>query len=1694
MAAAATAMLQKGGQGSVRTIELFGETYQFPTEPTSTANYKKLLDELKANEKTDSRFNDAFQVDLLKEIYNGCFTDGPIISRAGCEHFGLLLEKLGELYAEKMKDMMAHTTSSKKNGKTSRNELANGDLVFTFTFLKFGKQPSKETLNKINAAVQKLSSAQSIFSKVKHAFQTVSSDQVSTHGMVWNDNACFCISTIQFLFSIPQIRTAIKKHGCDSNVFAQILDPDHEITEVNYAGVMCALFNLFEKLGENMALFSTLTNDFKAGDAVPYELLQYIMKNFFANSGEPDAFGQQQDATDFLLFMFDVFDKLKMPITKLFQFTITTTLDGDPKNSDEMMWTLPLEKDGSGNVIKKSKDQPKQLFSTTLSSQVEHDKTLKTKTDAITLKENPYLLIRTSINTLDTGEIKLNISGNPITNPSSGEVKHNIGERYNNIDLTDIPLEFTIGDKTFKQFGSIQYRGHSNQASTGTDASNDTGTAGHYIYTRYDLSSKKGIVYNDRNPGFYPDISTVSNPFPDYVLIYAEIGQKEKEAHFEEEAGKKVAEIRKEKSAFIEKMHADIKAEDDSDLDIDFGEFLDSVRETEKAGESVSVSSGGGDPTLLFDSKRSTGFSKTLSSYAKRTRNPTISTPNTPDANVIKVMSYEMDEAKRIYLASTDDNEKKQALVTYATFSILKELMKDIKPIPKNVLQKKAETVAAEKKASASKEKAAVAAAFEKDHRLPEIANAKVVPIPTEIAAAAAVAASEEDEEVSASSAEGRRAAESYDDEKEDIPVNSSSRSKAPSSDELLTKIKERLEMAKIVKDEPVDGTAVNMIKKAIGMDKLVDNKMEIMDKILNNVESWRNNIPIDNPNREKAHSDYITMLVIKSKIHAQINPKNSKYANKEVSHISAEKIADDLIANYHMIKGERPRIEDMAEHIMEPKYFKALSDVPLLQKEYAAAAKEIQKRSNAAKQANAKVAAKAAAPKTEEEEMQLGALKAARAPTAALTATSKKVNAASAVFAAANMEKKTSASSVSATTAGVPAATAASSASTNFFSRVASQSKSDQMIEILLKGKFTIDELEETTSTKILRSNSDPTIACEPLWKDVLTKAQKVPSNPNSQFIIGLCYYLPRGGVEINDDRAIENFTMAEEAGFAPAQCYLGIIAYLEKNANAFKMFDAAKDKYPLAYKWLGRCYLNGLGVEMNRALAKENYDLATKKGVLSAQWDFMIEDLISGNYIMKKIIEERGGIEKCRPLWEAARKHAERHNEPKWKAVLGICYLLGYGVKQDKEQAIKYLEEAGDNATAQYYLGDYYRAIMRNNVEAFKSYMKAADKEYTIAEFQTGFMYEMGDGIARNIDLAKEYYSKAAKKGNKEAITMLRGIQENETAASDAEMRTEAAAAAQREANAAKAAAADAKNKAAVAEVEKQAAAAAAKRNANAETNRKAEAAAAAQEAARSLQQEAERAAKAAEENARRLQQEAERAAAAIEEARQKQQEANAEANRQAKQERIKSMNQMIKNLIDGKYENKEALDKVCGKNCELWWTEAYQYAKNHDKEPEQKFVLGLCYFWGRGGVEKNDVTAFNLFKKIKLPIAKYYLGLCYFLGNGVEKDVRQAANLFEDAANSGLMNAQYYLGICYQLGQGREKNIKKAKELFQQAANQNHKDAIQKLKILQKGGRRTLRAAKKRTLRAATRTLRTNKRTLRASKKLRRSTLTK
>ena len=113
-------------------------------------------------------------------------------------------------------------------------------------------------------------------------------------------------------------------------------------------------------------------------------------------------------------------------------------------------------------------------------------------------------------------------------------------------------------------------------------------------------------------------------------------------------------------------------------------------------------------------------------------------------------------------------------------------------------------------------------------------------------------------------------------------------------------------------------------------------------------------------------------------------------------------------------------------------------------------------------------------------------------------------------------------------------------------------------------------------------------------------------------------------------------------------------------------------------------------------------------------------------------------------------AQKHAEA-GKANAQYTFGRCYLYGYGVEKDSEQAVKWVRMAADQnlAYAQQILGDCYlngKGVEKDDVVAVNWYRKAAEQGHAIAQHNLGFCYAQGEGVSEDDAEAVKWYRMAA------------------------------------------------------------------------------------------------------------------------------------------------------------------------------------------------------------------------------------------------------------------------------------------------------------------------------------------------------------
>lgn len=106
-------------------------------------------------------------------------------------------------------------------------------------------------------------------------------------------------------------------------------------------------------------------------------------------------------------------------------------------------------------------------------------------------------------------------------------------------------------------------------------------------------------------------------------------------------------------------------------------------------------------------------------------------------------------------------------------------------------------------------------------------------------------------------------------------------------------------------------------------------------------------------------------------------------------------------------------------------------------------------------------------------------------------------------------------------------------------------------------------------------------------------------------------------------------------------------------------------------------------------------------------------------------------------------------------------------YRLKSDDKKYMEYLARAANlgDPEAQFEIANTFQSI-GDRKSAVTCLMKAAEQGFTRAQVNLGYCYEMGDGVAKNLDKAAEWYNKAANLGNGEAKYLLNKLLEKHPA----------------------------------------------------------------------------------------------------------------------------------------------------------------------------------------------------------------------------------------------------------------------------------------------------------------------------------------
>lgn len=117
----------------------------------------------------------------------------------------------------------------------------------------------------------------------------------------------------------------------------------------------------------------------------------------------------------------------------------------------------------------------------------------------------------------------------------------------------------------------------------------------------------------------------------------------------------------------------------------------------------------------------------------------------------------------------------------------------------------------------------------------------------------------------------------------------------------------------------------------------------------------------------------------------------------------------------------------------------------------------------------------------------------------------------------------------------------------------------------------------------------------------------------------------------------------------------------------------------------------------------------------------------------------------------------------------------------------------------------------------------------------------------------------------------------------------------------------------------------------------------------------------------------------------------------------------------------------------------------------DSDAQWQVGLCYYWGKRGVESDKNKAIEWLEKSSVqgnPIAKMLIA---DYTDNPDSLYKEACKGLEIRAREGDAAAQYYLAECYSSGDGVEKNDKEALKWYTLSANKGYSNAQRVLAML-------------------------------------------
>ena len=231
------------------------------------------------------------------------------------------------------------------------------------------------------------------------------------------------------------------------------------------------------------------------------------------------------------------------------------------------------------------------------------------------------------------------------------------------------------------------------------------------------------------------------------------------------------------------------------------------------------------------------------------------------------------------------------------------------------------------------------------------------------------------------------------------------------------------------------------------------------------------------------------------------------------------------------------------------------------------------------------------------------------------------------------------------------------------------------------------------------------------------------------------------RTGADQGNTQSMYMLGWLYDTGYGVAQDYVKAREWFEKAAD--------KGQADAMYN-LGRLYGYGHGVAQDYVKAREWFEKAADKGQADAMTylGFLYNN---GQGVAQDYVKAREWFEKA-----ADKGQADAMTN------LGFLYDNGQGVAQDRGKAREWYLKV----LLTYIASSMSQRSTRGLSQAREWYEKAADKGDARAMTYLGFLYNNGQGVAQDYVKAREWYEKAADKGDQSAKTNLHKLSIHEAA----------------------------------------------------------------------------------------------------------------------------------------------------------------------------------------------------------------------------------------------------------------------------------------------------------------------------------------